>query len=483
MMNMNSNFAHKTKPLPHQIEGISYIQNNNEVALFDEQGLGKSKMVIDAIVNNIRDKIIDGAIIICKKTLLQNWKDEIEIHSYLKVTLIDGNIQSKYRSFLNRTDFYLVCYESVHTLLPVLLMLEESYRLAVVLDESQKIKNPNAKVSKSILELSPSSKKRIIITGTPIANHPEDIWTQYYFLDHGKLLGQDYSEFCEKFGINYRKTEMVEFEPKLDELKELITTHSLRRSKDILSLPEKEYEDVYLEMHPVQQQIYQSINKEILDDLSTHTISGEIDLSTIDNALVKLLRLVQVTSNPRLIDSNYSEDNPKLDCIDSLLEKITNNNEKCIIWTSFIKNIDLMQKRYHQYNPAIIHGSIDIERRNHDIRKFKIDPECKIMIANPAAAKEGLTLVSANHAIYLDRSFKMDDYLQSQDRIHRIGQTKKCHIYKLICKNSIDEYIDEILHKKELVLKYTVGDLEHISSDALTMEYLIKVVGEYTSAN
>ncbi|TQS79493.1 MAG: hypothetical protein A3205_01530 [Methanomassiliicoccales archaeon Mx-03] len=77
----------------------------------------------------------------------------------------------------------------------------------------------------------------------------------------------------------------------------------------------------------------------------------------------------------------------------------------------------------------------------------------------------------------------MDDYLQSQDRIHRIGQTKKCHIYKLICKNSIDEYIDEILHKKELVLKYTVGDLEHISSDALTMEYLIKVVGEYTSAN
>ena len=75
-------------------------------------------------------------------------------------------------------------------------------------------------------------------------------------------------------------------------------------------------------MHPVQQQIYQSINKEILDDLSTHIISGEIDLSTIDNALVKLLRLVQVTSNPRLIDSNYSEDNPKLDCIDSLLEKI-----------------------------------------------------------------------------------------------------------------------------------------------------------------
>ena len=473
---------HKTKPLPHQIEGINYIQNNDEVALFDEQGLGKTKMVIDAIVNNIRDGILDGAIVICKKTLLQNWKEEIEIHSYLKVTLIDGSIQTKYRSFLNRTDFYLVCYESVHTLLPVLLMLEESYRMAVILDESQKIKNPEAKVSKSVLELSPSSKKRIIITGTPIANHPEDIWTQYYFLDHGKLLGQDYSQFCEKYGINYRKTEMIEFEPKLNELRELVTSHSLRRSKEILSLPEKEYEDIYIEMEPTQRQMYQSMNEEILDELSELT-SEELDLSTIDNILVKLLRLVQISSNPRLIDSNYSEHNPKLDYIDALLEKITDNDEKCIIWTSFIKNIDLMQKRYHKYNPAIVHGGIDIERRNRDIHKFKIDPDCKVMIANPAAAKEGLTLVSANHAIYLDRNFKMDDYLQSQDRIHRIGQTKKCHIYKLICKNTIDEYIDEILHKKELVLKYTVGDLEHISSDSLTVDYLVKIVGGHTSAN
>lgn len=479
---MSSNYMHKTKPLPHQIEGIKYIQNNDEVALFDEQGLGKTKMVIDAVVNNIRDGILDGAIVICKKTLLQNWKEEIEIHSYLKVTLIDGSIQTKYRSFLNRTDFYLVCYESVHTLLPVLLMLEESYRMAVILDESQKIKNPEAKVSKSVLELSPSSKKRIIITGTPIANHPEDIWTQYYFLDHGKLLGQDYSQFCEKYGINYRKTEMIEFEPKLNELRELVTSHSLRRSKEILSLPEKEYEDIYIEMEPTQRQMYQSINEEILDELSELT-SEELDLSTIDNILVKLLRLVQISSNPRLIDSNYSEHNPKLDYIDTLLEKITDSDEKCIIWTSFIKNIDLMQKRYQKYNPAIVHGGIDIERRNRDIHKFKIDPDCKVMIANPAAAKEGLTLVSANHSIYLDRNFKMDDYIQSQDRIHRIGQTKKCHIYKLICKNSIDEYIDEILHKKELVLKYTVGDLEHISSDSLTVDYLVKIVGGHTSAN
>lgn len=443
--------------------------------MFDEQGLGKSKMVIDALVNNIRDNVIDGAIIICKKTLLQNWKEEIEIHSYLKVTLIDGNLQNKFRSFLNRTDFYLVCYESVNSLLPVLLMLEESYRLAVVLDESQKIKNPETKVTRSILELSPFSKKRIIITGTPIANHPEDIWSQYYFLDGGKLLGSDYSVFCEKYGINYRKTSLMNYESELSELRELITSHSLRRTKEILYLPEKEYEDVYIDMDPIQHLMYSKINEEVLADLNSDS-NTLIDLSTIDNELVKLLRLTQVSSNPKLIDQGYAGSNPKLTYIDSLLDKITRGGEKCIIWTSFIKNIDLMQKRYGKYNPAVVHGGINIERRNYDIRRFKIDQNCKVMIANPAAAKEGLTLVSANHAIYLDRSFKMDDYLQSQDRIHRIGQTRKCHIYKLLCKNTIDVYIDEILHKKELVLKYAVGDVKDISEDILTVDYLIRIL-------
>lgn len=478
MIKMKSNFSHKTIPLPHQIEGISYIESGDSVALFDEQGLGKSKMVIDAIVNNIRDNVIDGAIIVSKKTLLNNWKEEIETHSFLKVTVIDGSIGNKYRGFLNRTDFYIVCYESISTLLPILQMLEQSYRLAIVLDESQKIKNPLAKVTKSVLELAPGSVKRIIITGTPIANDPEDIWSQFYFLDGGKLLGEDYSQFCEIFGINYRKTNVEEYESKLNSLRELVVKNSLRRTKDILSLPDKEYVEIKLDMALEQEKLYQLVKSEIHEELS-RLISEQdaISLQTIDNQLVKMLRLVQITSNPYLIDSDYDENNPKIQYIDDKLKEITNIDEKCIIWTSFVKNIEWLKKRYSEYSPAIIHGGIDIDRRNHDINRFKTDRKCKLMIANPAAAKEGLTLVSANNAIYLDRSFKMDDYIQSQDRIHRIGQTKTCHIYKLLCKNTIDEYIDEIIRRKELVLRYSLGDVEHIDgSNELTVEYLIDIL-------
>jgi len=106
-------------------------------------------------------------------------------------------------------------------------------------------------------------------------------------------------------------------------------------------------------------------------------------------------------------------------------------------------------------------------------------PKHKILIANPAAAKEGLTLTSANNAIYLDRSFKMDDYLQSQDRIHRISQTKKCNIIKLIARKTIDEYTDEILEKKELVARYALGDSNNldIKRQCLSKEDLLNILG------
>ena len=476
----NLNFSHKTKPFQHQVEGTNYIEKNNAVALFDEQGLGKSKMVIDALVNNIRDKKIDGAVIICKKTLLENWKDEIEIHSFLKPVVIDGGLNEKYRQFLNRSDFYIVCYESVGSVMELLQMLFETYDLAIVLDESQKIKNPDAKVTKNILGIAPISKKRIIITGTPIANSPEDLWSQYYFLDQGVLLGSDYEFFCSKYGIKYRSTSGVECEIQLESLKKIIFSNSLRRTKDVLSLPDKDYHEIKIEMIGKQKEMYEAVRKQILEELMLVIDNDDnvASLSTIDNQLVKLLRLIQISSNPKLIDSNFSEKNGKFEILDKLLTEITDKGEKCIIWSSFVSNVEELKHRYSHYNPVVVHGGLNIDLRNRNISKFKKDQSVKLMIANPAAAKEGLTLVAANNAIYLDRSFKMDDYLQSQDRIHRIGQDKSCHIIKLVCEDSIDEYIDEILRKKEKVLRYVVGDTDSIElGEELSLEYLIKILG------
>jgi SNF2 family DNA or RNA helicase len=120
-----------------------------------------------------------------------------------------------------------------------------------------------------------------------------------------------------------------------------------------------------------------------------------------------------------------------------------------------------------------------LAERNKSVKWFKTDPDYKVLIANPSAAKEGLTLTSANNAIYLDKSFNVVDFLQSQDRIHRLSQTKDCNIISLIASDTVDEYIEELLMKKTKIANFIQGDSSDIvfPKDLLTKEQLLDILG------
>ena len=129
-----------------------------------------------------------------------------------------------------------------------------------------------------------------------------------------------------------------------------------------------------------------------------------------------------------------------------------------IIWTNYIYNVDYFCKKFQKYNAVKISGNMSIEDRNESIRKFK-EEVSQILIATPQSAKEGLTLTVANNAIFYDRSFSLDDYLQAQDRIHRISQTKECNIYNIMIKGSIDEWINKLLLSKEKAASLVQNDI------------------------
>lgn len=471
-------YAPKTKPLNHQIEAINFVSSHNIVPLFDEQGLGKSKIVIDALCRNLETKLIVGSLIICKKSLLYTWKREIEKHSNLYPIVIDGPKQTLGRAILQFGHFYITNYDIVTENAELIELLLKSRKMALVLDESQIIKNPEAKVTKTILALGMLAEKRIIITGTPIANKPDDIWSQFYFLDGGKLFGDDYSSFKKKFKLNLKGVQdLSPFEANLKLLREKINSVSIRRTKDVLELPEKIFIQKTVKLEKKQQEIYDFAREQMLCEVTD--ASGEQIQEEIENYLVKLLRLTQIASNPRLIDDTYDEAPAKFKILDELVADIVRKGEKAIIWTSFVDNVKTLKYRYSEYGARTIFGEMLIIERENVITKFLKDDQCKILIANPSAAKEGLTLTSANNAIYLDRSFKMDDYLQSQDRIHRIGQTRMCNIFKLIADNTIDEYTDEILEKKETIAKYALGDTQNLKQKSLFLskEDLIRILG------
>ncbi|KUK55982.1 MAG: Helicase domain protein [Atribacteria bacterium 34_128] len=474
----NFNYSPKTKPFPHQVEAIEYITSKISVPLFDEQGLGKTKIVIEALCNNMEQGIIDGALIICKKHLIENWKDEIETHSHLKYIVLRGNANEKGLKFMGYSHFYIINYESVIGEVERLKMFLKIRKMAIVLDESHKIKNPNAKITRATLDLKDLATKRIIITGTPIANKPLDLWTQFYFLDNGNLLGDDYKKFEKTYSINLKGDNLPEQEARFNNLREIILSNSIRRlKKDVLELPEKIYIDKYVQIEGQQKKIYAQLKKELYIEITN--IEGKKIIDESNVLLKKLLRLAQIASNPFLIDKAYNETPAKFPLLDTLIESILEQKEKVIVWSCFVDNIRILYKRYKKFGSLILYGDIPIEKRNKIVKQFRNNNEFMILIANPSAAREGLTLTSANNAIYLDRNFNLVDYLQSQDRIHRISQTKECRIYKLIAKSTIDEYIDEIIYKKHKLAEYVQGDIDNIENqEYLTKEEILNILGE-----
>lgn len=471
-------FSAKTKPLPHQIEAINFVQKNSIIPLFDEQGLGKTKIVIAAMCYGLENSLFESVLVVCKKTLLNTWSKEIKKHSYLDLTVLDGARKQRGRSLMHLTKFYLIGYESLMQELERIKLLLDLRRFVIVLDESQKIKNPKSKITQTLFQIKDFSDKKIIISGTALANKPEDLWSQFYFLDNGKTLGSDYATFKKEFSVKLKGKESLEqYKNSLAVLRDRIGKISIRRTKDILELPEKIFYDVYVNLKGEQKEIYNKALKELIIEI--RNTDGSVIIRQIDNYLVKLLRLTQIASNPKLVDETYSAQPIKFIKIDQLVKDIIARGEKVIIWSCFRNNIRILKNRYKDYGAVMLFGEMTTEEKNVSVDKFQDSPECKVMVANPSVASVGLTLTAANNVIYLDRNFKMDDYIQSQDRIHRIGQEKKCNIYKILAKDTIDEYTDEIIEKKHLIMKYCLGDIDNLkaSKEFMTKEDILKILG------
>lgn len=459
-MDNMQNFDAKTQALPHQIEAVNYIDQHNEIALFDEQGLGKTKIVIEALCLAMKRGEIEGVLVIAPMSLLYNWEQEVSKHSFLIPIVLKGTGREKRYKFLTGANFYIMNYEAVVAELERVKRFCKSFKIAIVLDESARIKDPSTQTTQALFELRLHSCKRIIISGTPVANKPVDLWAQYYFLDGGVLFGGDYKEFKTRFN---EKTPM--YHVQLQELREQVTANSIRRCKNnVLELPEKKFINIYVELSGKQLEMYSTLREELR--LEVNNMSGEIIIDEAENILKKMLRLTQIASNPALIDKDYSEEPVKFLLLDKIVNEVVTRCDKAIIWTGFVENILLLKNRFSGHKPLVIYGDIPIKERTDIVKKFQESDNNKILIANPAAAREGLTLTRANNAIYLDRNFNLVDYLQSQDRIHRISQEKECNIYKILARNSIDEYIDKIIEVKKDIAQFLQGDTESVSADS-----------------
>lgn len=451
----------KLEPFAFQREAIDFARHLEYSAIFFEQGLGKTKIAIDLIRSWLTARELDTVIVVTKKGLINNWQQEFETHSYLKPRILSSDKNANYYALNSPARVMLCNFETILTEA----RLEQFLKLrnvGVIIDESAKIKNPNSKLTQKFFELSKYFVKRVIMTGTPIANRPEDIWAQIYFLDSGASLGDSFVDFKNTVELSNRIHRVAEeramFESAIEPIFTKIGPFTIRQTKlgSGLNLPNKVYKSVICEWEDSQLDLYEKIKEE---ERATLLKDGILVNDDSEEILKRIVRLMQVASNPKIIDSNYHAAPGKLSALREIIEGAEIKNEKCIVWTSFVKNAEWLTRELREHNAVLIHGGISTEDRNTAVEHFMKNDEVKVLVAVPAAAKEGLTLTVANNVVFWDRSLSLDDYLQAQDRIHRISQTKTCYIYNLIMKDSVDSWVDALLSAKEQVARFIQRDI------------------------
>lgn len=458
-------YNYQTVPYKHQIEAYNFFDSLKFGALFDEMGLGKTKVFIDLCSNWLKEDQITNILVICPKALIYTWQKEIQKHSNItSIATIQGNKIDRQELLKENQIFNIINYE---LLLRDFDWLKKQAFSVIILDEAHKIKNPKAKVTKCIHKL--QTDFRFIMTGTPICNKIEDLWSLLFFIRPTIFKNQSkfLNSFCnfetkefyvksknkQKPGRKY-KVRVVKSYKNLDILKTYLSSISLRRLKeDCLDLPQKIYQNIYLDLLPEQQQYYNDYR----DSLRSSLINTDSNEITLQNQLTKIIRLRQITSS--LITISDQDISVKYLALDELLSEILYDdslNTKVVIWSHFIKTLLALNSRYEQYKPILYYGATKNKKQAEN--DFLSKPAHKLFIANPQVAGLGLNLIAAQIAIYVDKSFSYMLWSQSQDRIHRIGISKSPQIISLIARNTIDEHLENILQQKQSLTDYMIDN-------------------------
>lgn len=444
-------FEFKTKPFNHQSEGFEYGLKYDKFLLADEQGLGKTKQVIDI---GVAKKLTNGykhCLIICGVNGLKwNWQSEVETHSNESSWILGTRYNGKGKSIIgsgkdkladlnNLPDNYFLItnIESLRDkdICDKLKELCGSGTIGMVaIDEIHKCKNPASQQGKAILKILPET--RIAMTGTPLMNTPLDLFIVLKWLGferHSFFQFKKYYCVMGGFGgyevVGYRN---------LGQLQENLDSLMLRRLKnDVLDLPEKVHSTEYVEMSKLQTKIYNEVKSEIKEQIDKIKISN--------NPLAQLIRLRQATGYTGIL-SSQSKESAKLDRLEELVEEVAGNGGKCLIFSNWTDMTNPTFERLKRFNPAIITGETKDREQQKD--RFMNDDKCKCMIGTIGAMGTGLTLTAANTVIFLDSPWNRANKEQAEDRAHRIGTTSTVNIITLVCKDTIDERIEELVYQK-----------------------------------
>ena len=452
-----------------QIANVAQISNLPGSADFSVPGAGKTTEALALFLLN-KTGPNHKCLIVCPINAFEAWEEEVPscLGGNYSSVILNGDANN-IRKQLNKSEsFFVINYEKLRGNQEILRVISSKIAspdntFSIIADESHRMKGPLT--SKTMNVLAPLCEHKIILTGTPCPQNYDDLISQFRFL-YPKETYSDSDEIAKKFKsifVRTTKNELVDL------------------------LPEKIEEKIDIKYSGILKEVYLEITKEVKN--RKFNLNTKADLRDFNKIVIKLIRFC---ANPQLVINEIYKINPdlgdaladegmgpKMRALIAEAARLIKEGEKVLIWSSFPKNIDIICQELALYNanPVKIHGGVkkgnskdghlEIGTRRHAIHQFKNNPECMAFVANPAAAGEGISLHQVcRYALYNDRSYNVAHYLQSQDRIHRIGGdvTKKVFIKVFSLNGMIDERIATALNRKTRVMAEFLNDKSIISN-------------------
>ena len=451
----------------NQLNNLKKISHLPGAATFSVPGAGKTTEALAFFFVNATD--IDRLLVVAPKNAFSAWDEQLDAcmgENYGKFVRLRGGEAAIQTALRTNPRFMLITYDQLSRVKNTIVPLLSSGNIYMFLDESHRIKGgKQIKRADAILEMAHLPKRKLIMSGTPMPQSPKDMVSQFSFLYPTK---------------DVTDTTVID----------LIQPIFVRTTKGQLGIPKLDHRVVQVPMTQLQREIYKTLKSEVRRQLNpVLSDSSRYELRRIGKCVMKVMEFV---SNPSLLsnDMDYAfdrrvgallleSDGPKIDYVCRRARQLAAEGKKVLIWSSFVQNVELIALRLSDLGAEFIHGGVDagdesdFDTREGKIKRFHTDDTCKVLVANPAACSEGISLHKVcQYAIYLDRSFNAAHYMQSEDRIHRLGLSPdaKPQIEFVECEDSIDQVVRTRLELKVKTMAQALED-SSLSVEISSVDY------------
>ncbi|MFT5209779.1 MAG: SNF2 family DNA or RNA helicase [Flavobacterium sp.] len=440
----------------YQTEGLGWLVFLNDLGfggcLADDMGLGKTIQVLalllmqkllmqKLLMQKARTDVKRTSLIVLPRSLVFNWVEEVKKFTpALRVLEHTEAERSKSGDTFKDYDIVLTTYGVLRRDITLLKDIPFNY---VILDEAQAIKNSGSLAAKSARLL--QADHRLAVTGTPVENHIDDLWSIFDFLNPGMLGKLNAYRALQKT----TQIDKVSAEAVAKALRPFI----LRRTKNQVAkdLPEKTELTIFCEMKPKQKKLYEELKLHYQSNLLKKTGADGLNKSKI-KILEALLRLRQAACHPGLIDeSRMHEPSAKLDFLWETLSEVLDEGHKVLVFSQFTSYLSILKQQLDTEKVPYLYLDGKTRNRQAKVNSFQKDDAYQLFLISLKAGGVGLNLTRADYVFLLDPWWNPAVEAQAIDRAHRIGQTNNVFAYRLICKDTVEEKVLKLQKSKRLL--------------------------------